>query len=112
MSCGVLWEVEGARLGGLHAELGNRGPSYLILVAWGSGNGLRGGRTRGTDLRIHMQELDTRHVSGCRLATNMFDRGVWAIVAGVWTCGTSVICSIAAAAWDWDIERTVTIGSL
>ena len=112
MSCGVLWEVEGARLGGLHAELGNRGSSYLILLAWGSGNGLRDGRTRGTGLGIHMQELDTCHISGRRLATNMFDRGVWAIVAGVRTCGTSVVCSIAAAAWDWDVERTVTIGGL
>ena len=81
----MLWEIEGARLWGLHAELGNRGSSYLIPLAWGPGNWLRGGGTRGTGLRIHIQEflledsytgvlvnIDTRHVSGRML----FDRGV------------------------------------
>ena len=40
----VLWAIRGARLGGPHAELGNRGSSHSILLAWGSRDGLRGGR--------------------------------------------------------------------
>ena len=43
LSYGVLWEIRGARLGEPHAELGNEGSFHLILLAWGSGNGLQGG---------------------------------------------------------------------
>ena len=60
LSCGVLWEIGGARLEGPHAVLGNRGSSYLILFSLGVGE--RVTRWRGHRVEARENRVDL----GCR----------------------------------------------